>query len=185
MGRTTCTEPQCLYRGDLYLFLTVFESLFSGYILKHGSPSAAFPKTWTLKGRVREPRCHHPWHVIYTRANKYSRAQAHIHTHTVSYYYDIPLGPLSDSTSYNTDSMNTDDNARRQTRTICPHNSRTLTSSLVRIDWLHHVWKFKLHCQRRIVTSALRDTVRRSRVERFRGIPSVPHPRHSELANRH
>ena len=22
MGRTTCTEPQCLYKGDLYLYLT-------------------------------------------------------------------------------------------------------------------------------------------------------------------
>jgi len=22
MGRTACTEPQCLYKGDLYLFLT-------------------------------------------------------------------------------------------------------------------------------------------------------------------
>jgi hypothetical protein len=21
MGRTTCTEPQCLYKGDFYLFL--------------------------------------------------------------------------------------------------------------------------------------------------------------------
>jgi len=21
MGRTACTEPQCLYRGDLYLYL--------------------------------------------------------------------------------------------------------------------------------------------------------------------
>ena len=23
MGRTACTEPQCLYKGDLYLFLTI------------------------------------------------------------------------------------------------------------------------------------------------------------------
>ena len=23
MGRTACTEPQCLYRGDLYLFFTI------------------------------------------------------------------------------------------------------------------------------------------------------------------
>ena len=22
MGRTACTEPQCLYKGDLYLYLT-------------------------------------------------------------------------------------------------------------------------------------------------------------------
>jgi hypothetical protein len=25
MGRTACTEPQCLYKGDLYLFLTMLE----------------------------------------------------------------------------------------------------------------------------------------------------------------
>ena len=24
MGRTACTEPQCLYRGDLYLYLNKF-----------------------------------------------------------------------------------------------------------------------------------------------------------------
>ena len=23
MGRTACTEPQCLYKGDLYLYLTL------------------------------------------------------------------------------------------------------------------------------------------------------------------
>jgi len=23
MGRTACTEPQCLYKGDLYLYLTM------------------------------------------------------------------------------------------------------------------------------------------------------------------
>jgi len=25
MGRTACTEPQCLYKGDLYLYLYVFD----------------------------------------------------------------------------------------------------------------------------------------------------------------
>jgi len=24
MGRTACTEPQCLYKGDLYLYFNVF-----------------------------------------------------------------------------------------------------------------------------------------------------------------
>ena len=24
MGRTACTEPQCLYKGDLYLIKTLF-----------------------------------------------------------------------------------------------------------------------------------------------------------------
>jgi hypothetical protein len=31
MGRTACTEPQCLYKGDLYLYLTVALSLSSPY----------------------------------------------------------------------------------------------------------------------------------------------------------
>jgi len=29
MGRTACTEPQCLYKGDLYLFLKSEEVFFS------------------------------------------------------------------------------------------------------------------------------------------------------------
>jgi hypothetical protein len=28
MGRTACTEPQCLYKGALYLYLTVELNLF-------------------------------------------------------------------------------------------------------------------------------------------------------------
>jgi len=31
MGRTACTEPQCLYRGALYLYLTVELYLYSPY----------------------------------------------------------------------------------------------------------------------------------------------------------
>jgi len=31
MGRTACTEPQCLYKGDLYLYLTVELYLCSPY----------------------------------------------------------------------------------------------------------------------------------------------------------
>jgi len=34
MGRTACTEPQCLYKGDLYLFIThnsKFHILNKGY----------------------------------------------------------------------------------------------------------------------------------------------------------
>ena len=31
MGRTTCTEPQCLYKGALYLYLTVELYLYSPY----------------------------------------------------------------------------------------------------------------------------------------------------------
>ena len=27
MGRTACTEPQCLYKGDLYLFISLFNGL--------------------------------------------------------------------------------------------------------------------------------------------------------------
>jgi hypothetical protein len=27
MGRTACTEPQCLYKGDLYLYLFMFFSV--------------------------------------------------------------------------------------------------------------------------------------------------------------
>jgi hypothetical protein len=30
MGRTACTEPQCLYKGALYLYLT-FSGLLIGY----------------------------------------------------------------------------------------------------------------------------------------------------------
>ena len=28
MGITACTEPQCLYKGDLYLYLPISELLF-------------------------------------------------------------------------------------------------------------------------------------------------------------
>ena len=31
MGRTACTEPQCLYNGALYLYLTVHLYLYSPY----------------------------------------------------------------------------------------------------------------------------------------------------------
>jgi hypothetical protein len=31
MGRTSCTEPQCLYKGALYLYLTVELYLYSPY----------------------------------------------------------------------------------------------------------------------------------------------------------
>ena len=31
MGRTACTEPQCLYKGALYLYLTVELYLYSPY----------------------------------------------------------------------------------------------------------------------------------------------------------
>ena len=31
MGRTACTEPQCLYKGELYLYLTVELYLYSPY----------------------------------------------------------------------------------------------------------------------------------------------------------
>jgi len=31
MGRTACTEPQCLYNGALYLYLTVELYLYSPY----------------------------------------------------------------------------------------------------------------------------------------------------------
>ena len=29
MGRTACTEPQCLYKGALYIYLTVEQYLYS------------------------------------------------------------------------------------------------------------------------------------------------------------
>jgi len=32
MGRTACTEPQCLYKGDLYLFFTLQVELNNMYI---------------------------------------------------------------------------------------------------------------------------------------------------------
>jgi hypothetical protein len=31
MGRTACTEPQCLYKGALYIYLTVELYLYSRY----------------------------------------------------------------------------------------------------------------------------------------------------------
>ena len=34
MGRTTCTEPQCLYKGDLYLYLYTNFNFFSIYFRK-------------------------------------------------------------------------------------------------------------------------------------------------------
>ena len=32
MGRTVCTEPQCLYKGDLYLFLPLLHQTSFGYL---------------------------------------------------------------------------------------------------------------------------------------------------------
>ena len=31
MGRAACTEPQCLYKGDLYFYFTVELYLYSPY----------------------------------------------------------------------------------------------------------------------------------------------------------
>ena len=31
MGRTACTEPQCLYKGDLYLYLYLILSYLTVY----------------------------------------------------------------------------------------------------------------------------------------------------------
>jgi len=28
MGRTACTEPQCLYKGDLYLYIFTFHKVY-------------------------------------------------------------------------------------------------------------------------------------------------------------
>ena len=42
MGRTACTEPQCLYKGALYLYLTVELYLYSPYG-PYGLYSASVP----------------------------------------------------------------------------------------------------------------------------------------------
>ena len=42
MGRTACTEPQCLYKGALYLYLTVELYLYSPYGL-YGLYRASVP----------------------------------------------------------------------------------------------------------------------------------------------
>ena len=42
MGRTACTEPQCLYNGALYLYLTVELYLYSPYGL-YGLHRASVP----------------------------------------------------------------------------------------------------------------------------------------------
>ena len=31
MGRTACTEPQCLYKGDLYLYITIHISIITSH----------------------------------------------------------------------------------------------------------------------------------------------------------
>ena len=38
MGLTACTEPQCLYKGDLYLYLTYFY-IYEVTILVHCATS--------------------------------------------------------------------------------------------------------------------------------------------------
>jgi len=52
MGRTACTEPQCLYKGDLYLtFIILQDSIFCiCEVMRHA----------TLDDYVR-----HAWPVIY------------------------------------------------------------------------------------------------------------------------
>jgi hypothetical protein len=32
MGRTACTEPQCLYKGDLYLYLYIPRASYKKYL---------------------------------------------------------------------------------------------------------------------------------------------------------
>jgi len=45
MGRTACTEPQCLYNGALYLYLTVELYLYCPYGL-YGLYRASVPVQW-------------------------------------------------------------------------------------------------------------------------------------------
>jgi hypothetical protein len=45
MGRTACTEPQCMYKGDLYLYLTVELYLYSPYG-SYGLYRASVPVQW-------------------------------------------------------------------------------------------------------------------------------------------
>ena len=33
MGRTACTEPQCLYRGEIYLFTTTTNVIITSFRL--------------------------------------------------------------------------------------------------------------------------------------------------------
>jgi len=37
MGRTACTEPQCLYKGALYLYLYLYFCLHARHKKAHGS----------------------------------------------------------------------------------------------------------------------------------------------------
>ena len=45
MGRTACTEPPCLYKGALYLYLTVEVYLYSSYG-PYGLYRASVPVQW-------------------------------------------------------------------------------------------------------------------------------------------
>jgi hypothetical protein len=41
MGRTACTEPQCVYKGALYLYLYLVSSVSVSYVLQTSEVSDA------------------------------------------------------------------------------------------------------------------------------------------------
>ena len=52
MGRTACTEPQCLYKGALYLYLYLFSE--SKIVIFYPHPNSGTPEiySWTPMGSV-------------------------------------------------------------------------------------------------------------------------------------
>jgi len=60
MGRTACTEPQCLYKGALYLTFTLFPGELSLWDMQHTILLLLLPR-FRMCGALR------PLHVFFRR----------------------------------------------------------------------------------------------------------------------
>ena len=82
MGRTACTEPQCLYKGALYLTVELYlyspygpYGLYSASVHAHG---VHFPFTFTLNSKQRIFLLFIPWILsesIYPPTNSIDKIQ--------------------------------------------------------------------------------------------------------------
>jgi hypothetical protein len=91
MGRTACTEPQCLYKGALYLYLTVELYLYSSYgqyDLYRASVPVQECTLLSLHGTTNETK----WLLFYVSRNgcKYSKSTV-VHSSPQSMLAVTPL----------------------------------------------------------------------------------------------
>ena len=71
MGRTACTEPQCLYKGALYLYLTVELYLYSPYgpygLYRASVPVQGCTFTLPFTFRIRTNKMHYLLSIYFNK----------------------------------------------------------------------------------------------------------------------